>query len=192
MTATAAIAMPGTTLRPARRPGPYEPQVPSVKDLFIKPPGLRTILRIGILTNWMMAAAGLTGCNGSPPPPGYLPEWAEARQSLESALSAWRDAPLPLPDSFDSASVIFVDKQRPPGLRLRSFAILGQSEIENARQFTVRLQLDQEESPRLVRYNIVGRNPVWVFRLEDYERISHWEHSMDDPSTAPTTDRPGK
>jgi hypothetical protein len=163
-----------------------------VNDPFIKLPGLRTILRIGILTNWMMAAAGLTGCNGSPPPPAYLPGWAEARQSLESALSAWRDAPSPLPDSFDSASVIFVDKQRPPGLRLRSFAILGQSEIENARQFTVRLQLDQEESPRLVRYNIVGRNPVWVFRLEDYERISHWEHSMDDPSTAPTADRPGK
>ena len=142
-----------------------------------------------------MAAAGLTGCNGwnaSPTPPGYLPGWAEARQSLESALSAWRDAPSPLPDSIDSSAVIFVDKQRRPGQRLRSFAILGQSEIENARQFTVRLQLDQEESPILVRYNVLGRNPVWVFRLEDYERISHWEHPMEDPSTAPTNDREAK
>ncbi len=138
-----------------------------------------------------MAIAGLSGCNGrdaSPTPPAYLPGWAEAKQSLESALIRWRDAPSPLPDSIDTSSVIFVDKQRGPGQRLRSFAILGQSEVENARQFTVRLQIDQEESPRLVRYNVLGRNPVWVFRLEDYERISHWEHPMDEPSTAPSAD----
>jgi hypothetical protein len=157
-----------------------------------RPPSSRPLRWLGSLTCWVMVAAGPAGCNGwnaSPTSPGYLPGWAEARQSLESALSAWRDAPSPLPDSFDSPAVIFVDQQRRPGQRLRSFAILGQSEVENARQFTVRLHLDQEESPLLVRYNVVGRNPVWVFRLEDYERISHWEHPMDGPSTAPTAGR---
>jgi hypothetical protein len=140
-------------------------------------------------------AAALAGCNGwnaSPAPPGYLPGWAEAKQSLASALGAWRDAPSPPPDPIDSSGVIFVDKQRRPGQRLRSFAILAQSELENARQFTVRLQLDQEESPLLVRYNVLGRNPVWVFRLEDYERISHWEHPMDEPSAAIAIDRSAK
>ncbi len=180
-------------------PGRPEPRPSSVKDPTSKtsdrPPLIGLLGGLGIRTCWLMVAAGLTGCNGwndSPPPPGYLPGWAEARQSLESALSAWRNAPSPLPDSLDSSAVIFVDKQRRPGQRLRSFAILGQSEVENARQFTVRLHLDQEESPMLVRYNVLGRNPVWVFRLEDYERISHWEHSMEEPATAPTTDRGSK
>lgn len=80
---------------------------------------------------------------------------------------------------------MFVDKQRRPGQRLKSFAILGRSEVENARQFTVRLDLDPTEAGDLVRYNVFGRKPVWVFRLEDYERISHWEHPMDDPAAQP-------
>ena len=109
-----------------------------------------------------------------------MPDWEEARQSLESALIKWRDAPSPVPESLDSPSVMFVDKQRRPGQRLKSFAILGRSEVENARQFTVRLDLDPKETGDLVRYNVFGRKPVWIFRLEDYERISHWEHPMDE------------
>ncbi len=72
------------------------------------------------------------------------------------------------------------DKQRKPDARLRSFAILGESDAENVRQFTVRLQIEGEDAPRLVRYNLLGRDPVWVFRLEDYEMISHWEHPMNE------------
>ena len=63
---------------------------------------------------------------------------------------------------------------------MRSFAILGESDAENVRQFTVRLQIEGEDAPRLVRYNLLGRDPVWVFRLEDYEMISHWEHPMNE------------
>jgi hypothetical protein len=130
--------------------------------------------------------AGLTGCdggNGEGTTPGYLPGWAEARQALESALAAWRDAPSPLPVSFDSPAVKFVDKQRRPGQRLLSFEVLGRSEGENARQFTVRLRLEDESAPRLVRYNVLGRSPVWVFRLEDYEAIAHWDMDMSQPAS---------
>jgi len=117
--------------------------------------------------------------------PGYMPGWDEARQSLESALTAWRDAPVsaPLPATFDTQSVKFIDKRRRPNQRLLAFQILSQTEIENARQFTVRLSLEGEETPQLVKYNILGRQPVWVFRLEDYEMFSHWEHDMDEPAT---------
>ncbi len=88
---------------------------------------------IGLRAMTAMAVAVLVGCNGwnaSPAPPGYLPGWAEAKQSLETALGAWRDAPMPPPDPIETSGVIFVDKQRRPGQRLRSFAILGQSELE--------------------------------------------------------------
>jgi hypothetical protein len=141
--------------------------------------------RLGFLSGWLLLAAGPTGCDGwnaAAHGPAFLPAWSEARQALESALAAWRDAPFPLPASIDSPAVKFVDKQRRPGQRLLSFEVLGQSEVENARQFTVRLRLQHEESPQLVRYNVLGRNPVWVFRLEDYEMISHWEHDMSEPA----------
>ena len=114
-----------------------------------------------------------------------MPGWDEARQALVSALSAWRDAPSPLPASFDMRSVQFIDKRRRPHQRLLAFQILGQANVENARQFTVRLNLEGEESPQLVKYNILGRDPVWVFRLEDYEMFSHWEHDMDEPAPGP-------
>ena len=81
----------------------------------------------------------------------------------------WRDTPSPHPYPWTFRGVQFVDQKRKPDQRLSSFQILGQTEIENARQFTVRLNLDGEESPQLVKYNVLGRNPVWVFRLDDYE-----------------------
>jgi hypothetical protein len=140
------------------------------------------------LCSWLGLALAQIGCSPSdaePRVPGYMPDWNEARSALESALSRWRDAASPPPASFDSPSVKFVDNERNPDRRLRSYQILGQTELENARQFTVRLTFEGEETPQLVRYNVFGRQPVWVFRLEDYERISHWEHKMDEPPAGP-------
>lgn len=121
-------------------------------------------------------------CDGwrDPKPPAFLPSWSEARQALDWALSTWRDSPDP-PRLIVSPKVQFVDQQRRPGERLKAYEILAQTDVENARQFTVRLTLENEPSPRLTRYVVIGREPVWVFRFEDYDMISHWEHKMDDP-----------
>jgi hypothetical protein len=142
------------------------------------------------LTTWACCAAlstTIAGCErgGEALTPAFVPSWAEARQALESSLSDWRDAPSPLSASSDSRGVQTVDKQRKPDQRLLSFQILGQVDIENTRQFTVRLNLEGEESPQLVKYNVLGRNPVWVFRLDDYELLSHWQHDMSPPPPGP-------
>jgi hypothetical protein len=140
------------------------------------------------LTIWACGAAmlaSIAGCergSGEAATPAFVPSWEEARQALESVLSTWRDAPSPLPASFGVHAVQYVDKRRKPDQRLLSFQVLGQTDIENIRQFTVRLTLEGEDSPQLVKYNIVGRDPVWVFRLEDYEMFAHWEHDMPEPA----------
>jgi hypothetical protein len=136
----------------------------------------------------LVSAVGCQSRDERATTPGYMPGWDEARRSLESALTAWRDAPAsaPLPASFGTPSVQFIDKRRRPDQRLLAFEILSQIDVENARQFTVRLELGGEKTPQLVKYNIVGRAPVWVFRLEDYEMFSHWEHDMDEPATGAT------
>jgi len=143
--------------------------------------------RLAALACWAALAASTSGCaaRNDDATPAFLPAWDEAKHALVSALSAWRDASSPLPASFNTRSVQFVDKRRRPQQRLLSFQILGQADVENARQFTVRLNLEAEESPQLVKYNIIGRDPVWVFRLEDYEMFAHWEHDMDEPAPGP-------
>jgi hypothetical protein len=149
----------------------------------------------GRLSTWACGVILLTtlaGCergNGEAATPAFVPSWDEARQSLEASLSAWRDAPATMPPSLDIRGVQFVDRKRKPNQRLLSFLILGQTDIENGRQFTVRLNLEGEESPELVKYNLLGRNPVWVFRLDDYEMFAHWEHDMDPPA-AVTAEQP--
>jgi hypothetical protein len=142
---------------------------------------------LGIPACLAALAALSAGCGMSsdPPAPGFLPGWDEATEALVSALAAWRDAPSPLPASLSTRSVQFVDNRRRPNQRLRDFQILAHGDVENARQFTVRLNLAGEDSPQLVKYNVLGRDPVWVFRLEDYEMFSHWEHDMDEPPAGP-------
>ncbi len=123
----------------------------------------------------VLLAATTAGCAAkidSATPGYFVPAWDKATRALEASLTAWRDAPTPVPDWFNIPSVQFVDSRRRPRQRLLAFQILRKSDIENARQFTVRLNLEGEESPQLVKYNILGRDPLWVFRLEDYEMIA--------------------
>jgi hypothetical protein len=136
--------------------------------------------------------ATIAGCErgGEPAMPAFVPSWEEARQSLESSLAAWRDAPSPDPSLFAIRGVQFADSTCKPDQRLSSFQILAQTDIENARQFTVRLNLEGEETPILVKYYVVGREPVWVVRLDDFEKSMHWEHDMSSPAPVdkPKTD----
>jgi hypothetical protein len=147
--------------------------------------GLRGLRTWACCATLLATIAGCERRGGEAATPSFVPSWAEARQAVEASLSAWRDAPSPAPLSFDIPAVQFVDKQRKLDQRLVSFQILAQTDIENARQFTIRLNLEGEESPLLVKYNVVGRDPVWVFRLDDYEMMAHWQHDMNPPAAGP-------
>jgi hypothetical protein len=132
------------------------------------------------------SGCGGTGA-GASDPQRYLPSPEAAQKAVVTVLSQWRDAPRPLPETFDTPSVRFVDKQRRPDQALRAFQVLGRRAEPHALQFTVRMTLDPPsdgEADQLVRYNVFGKDPIWVYRLEDYEMISHWEHPMDDDEPA--------
>jgi hypothetical protein len=112
----------------------------------------------------------------------FVPDSADARAGLEKALKVWQNSAVPLPGSFGGDGFRFVDLQRTPEQRLLSFQVVGETKLETARQFTVRLSLSAGDEPLLVRYNVFGRDPTWVYRLEDLEMLMHWEHKMDTPS----------
>lgn len=78
-----------------------------------------------------------------------------------------------------------VDKHRLAGQRLLRYEVLGEVTTEKARGFAVRLTLESPDEQKMVRFLAVGVEPIWVFRQEDFEMISHWMHPMDDVKGEP-------
>jgi hypothetical protein len=65
------------------------------------------------------------------------------------------------------------------GDRLASYEILGEEEGGTVeKQFNVRLVFAKPERTQEVKYYVIGRGPVMVFRDEDYQRNINME---DDP-----------
>jgi hypothetical protein len=100
----------------------------------------------------------------------YTPSHTTARESLESAMNAWRGGEAPRKVAETSTSVEFVDSKRQPGQKLVSYEILDALPGDNPNRFSVRLLLDNPQQEIQVQYVVVGNDPIWVFREEDYER----------------------
>lgn len=127
-----------------------------------------------------VALVVLVGCSDRAADPArFYPPPDRAQASLEAALTAWQQgaAPGPVPGTADPV-VQLVDSFRPAGQRLHGFTILGAAPGDGPRVFTVRLQVDGSADGVRARYVVFGVDPVWVFRHEDYEMMSHWDHPM--------------
>lgn len=98
-------------------------------------------------------------------------------------LNAWRDG-VPAGSVPNTKPEVFVtDAHRRPGQKLEAFEILGPVPGNAPRCFAVKLKLVNPDAEERVRFVIVGIEPLWVFRQEDYDMLTHWEHPM-----PPTTD----
>lgn len=100
----------------------------------------------------------------------YIPSEDKARQALEAALNAWRDGKKPGPVEGAPMSVQVVDSEWLYGKRLRSYEIVGEEPSEGPRVFSVRLTLQRPSGQQAtVRYYVVGKDPLWVYREADYK-----------------------
>lgn len=141
---------------------------------------------------WAVLFAACYGCSSRPG--GYerfIPSEDAARRYLVMALSACCDgrptAPLETPGP---PKIHLIDSQRKPGQRLKSFAVLGPTVGDSPRCYVVRLTLEQPSEEVRARYVIVGQDPIWVFRYEDYEMVVHWCAPMTSGTSA--TSRRGR
>ncbi len=153
----------------------------------------RQLVRYGSVITIVVAAVAVifyeTRPNSRPVSPTALPERPVARAAVEKSLGRWRDSLGSETTGLKSEQVVFVDQQRRPAQRLRAFALLGDFEHESCRCFKVRLDLSEPEQSILAVYYVFGRDPIWVYRAEDFERIMHWE--MDMSATAKAAPDPG-
>lgn len=116
----------------------------------------------------------------------YVPGAAQSEEALGEVLAAWqRGEPVgPLELKSPPVKIEVADSTRRPGQRLVGYELLGEVSGEGPRTFIVRLKLDNPSEEQEVRYYLVGADPLWVFRQEDYDAVVHWD-ACEDP-TAPS------
>jgi hypothetical protein len=114
------------------------------------------------------------GCGGQSSS-RYFPAEPIARRALETALTAWQDGQGPGQADTGPPVIQVVDTHRRPGQTLESYEILGEVMADGPRCYTVRLSLDNPSEEQKVRFVVLGIDPLWVFRQEEFEMILHWE-----------------
>ncbi len=124
----------------------------------------------------------LSGCGASLA--RYTPTTGEARTSLEAALTAWRDGK-PYGRVDATPPVQIADTAWQGGAVLESFEIGEEKdEGDGTKQFASTLKMKKPAGEVSVRYFVHGRDPVWVYREEDYKRMINMDNNPDPASTS--------
>lgn len=127
----------------------------------------------------VLVTAVVVGCGG----PGqrnsdFVPTEDAARSALEAYLRAWTQGDTNPTIAGTHPTVAVSDTLRTGGRTLVRYEILGAVPADAPRCFAVRLTLDRPAADLRERYVVVGLDPIWVWRYEDYVMITHWEHRM--------------
>lgn len=109
----------------------------------------------------------------------FIPSDAVCESALGQAFEAWSAGAAAGPVAGTSPVVHVTDSTRVKQRPLLSWEILGRVPGNAPSCFAVRLQLDQPQEERRERYVVIGIDPLWVFRHEDYDLLLHWEHPME-------------
>jgi hypothetical protein len=120
----------------------------------------------------VLAVAALAGCDGSGHA-RYATEPADARAALEASLKAWSTGRA-IDDVQADPPVRVVDSVWRGGGKIQSFEILGEAaDSDGAKRFTARLTSVAGKTEKIeeVEYVVHGRDPIWVYRGEDYVRV---------------------
>lgn len=129
----------------------------------------------------VLSVAILSGCEQKAP--NYTPSTASATDAVRRALDAWK-AGQPPGDLPGTPALFVTDAGRRPDQKLQSYEVLGESQGPTGRTIAVVLHLTNPDQELRTRYLVVGIDPLWVFRQEDYELLMHWDHYMPGQSVA--------
>ena len=122
-------------------------------------------------------AAG-SGCSRSPRAEDFIPSEDSARTALDASLKAWQNDESTSPVANTSPPVQVADGLRTKGRTLLKYEILGLVPADAPRCFAVRMTLGNPTQELRERYVVLGLDPIWVWRHEDYVMLTHWDHAM--------------
>ncbi len=113
----------------------------------------------------------LAGCRSSSTD-RYVPESARAREVLTAALDAWKSGQ-PAGRVEHAPPIEVVDSRWKSGEKLSSYEISGEdTTAEGHRRFSVKLTLQQPQGTQDAKFIVLGLDPLWVYREEDYKKLS--------------------
>lgn len=153
--------------------------------------GIRVTRRISLAALAVGLALPAAGCQARRAE-DFIPSAESSRAALAAALDTWRNGGSrvePIAAADRKLGVEWVDNVRAPGRKLADYAILGETPATNARAFVVTLHLTDPPEEVKCRYLVVGIDPLWVFRQEDYDMLAHWDHVMPTEETAEPADQ---
>jgi hypothetical protein len=152
-------------------------------------PGCK-VRRVLILLGFTCLCPLLTGCRQRTAA-DYTPSQETCRQALIVALDAWkRGEP---PGRIEGTPAVQVgDTLRRAGQKLASYEILGELGGDQGRQFSVLCVLENPAAEEKINFILIGIDPIWVFRQEEYDMVTHWEHKMTPEDNVKGQDSPQK
>lgn len=146
-------------------------------------------LRQNSLLIALVFAGLLSGCGPKDTSARYTPSEQEAEVAVATALDAWKQG-VPAGPVPDTAPLIHLtDSFRGKDEALVEYEILGEVPGDVQRCYAVNLVFDPPREEQ-AKYVVVGIDPLWVFRLEDYQLLTHWDHKMPDAETNSSTEEP--
>ncbi len=101
----------------------------------------------------------------------FVPAETTARQALETALTAWKNGQRPGRIETGPPAIDMVDTKWKAGQKLGKYEILKEEPGVGPRWFSVRLTLQSPAGEQVVRYVVLGKDPLWVYREEDFKRL---------------------
>ena len=120
------------------------------------------------------------GCGESDRSSQFIPSVTVAESAVKAGMEAWKKGePAGLVQGVTKPAIHVVDSHRKAGQQIVSYEILGEVPGNAPRCFAVKAKLSGSEATERLRYIVVGIDPLWVFRQEDYDLLSHWEHPME-------------
>ncbi len=121
----------------------------------------------------------LIGCGERPEvADGMIPDSPSARRAIDVAMASWKAGRPTGRVESTAPQVLVADTMRTAGQALDRYEILGDTVSGKTRDITVRVHLLHPEKTEILRFKIVGIDPVVVFREENYDMLAHWDHDM--------------
>ncbi|MBS0206831.1 MAG: hypothetical protein JSS49_28485 [Planctomycetes bacterium] len=138
--------------------------------------GQRGLLTVPGAVLALLIAVAAPGCGQKAP--DYTPSAEAAEDAVRQGMDAWKaDQPPGLLPGHPA--VHMTDVGRKPGQKLQSYQILGEAgNAPHGKMIAVTLKLSNPNEIIKARYLVVGIDPLWVFRQEDFELLMHWDHFM--------------
>lgn len=114
-----------------------------------------------------------------------LPDAPAARKAIEAAMENWKAARPTGQIDPGPPRIQVNDSFRKKDQTVERYEILGQTTRERSITFVLRVTFSNPDEVQYVRFVLLGVDPIIVFRQEDYDLMSHWEHKMDPEPSEP-------